>query len=61
MNVLEKVTFTWVSAWVLMDSLLPQAKYADKLEATIITTLSIAYLYGLHSLIYRKIREFLIK
>lgn len=57
MTVIERIAFTWVLSWVLMDSFLPHGKYADKMEATIIVTLSIAYLYGLHLIIFNKIRS----
>lgn len=56
MNILEKTAFTWVLAWVLMDSFVPEASRQDKLHTCIIVSASIAYLYGLHMLIFSKLR-----
>jgi hypothetical protein len=59
MTVLERVAFTFALSWALMDAFMPGEFYAEKLKTTIIVTLSIAYLYGLHSIIFKKMRAFL--
>jgi len=56
MNPIERTAFTWVLAWVLMDSFLPQVARKEKLEATFVVTLSIAYLYGIHMIIFEKMK-----
>jgi len=61
MSVLERVAFTWVVAWVLISSFIPNAEHYDKLLISAITSLSIAYLYGLHIIFYKKIKTFFSK
>jgi hypothetical protein len=59
MTVLERVAFTFALSWALMDAFMPGGFHAEKLKITIIVTLSIAYLFGLHSIIWKKVRGFL--
>ncbi len=59
MTVLERVAFTWVLSWVLMDSIIPNELYAEKLKITMIVTASIAYLFNLHGIVYKKLKNFI--
>jgi hypothetical protein len=61
MNPIERTAFTWVLAWVLMDSFLPDVPRKEKLEATCVVTLSIGYLYGVHSIFFKKMKTLFIK
>ncbi len=61
MNVIQRVAFTWVVAWVLMESFMPSAEHEQKLLVSALATISIAYLYDLHGIIYRKIKSYFSK
>ena len=59
MTVIERVAFTFVLSWTLMDAFLPGEFHAEKLKSTLIVTLSMAYLFGLHIIVLRKVKGFL--
>jgi len=57
MNVLEKTAFAWVVCWVLIDSFTPDVTYHEKIKTCVVVTVSIAYLYGLHVAVWKRVRR----
>jgi len=61
MKVIERVALTFAFGWTLMDAFLPNTGHQEKLQTTLIVTASIGYLYGLHGIIFNKVRRFFTK
>lgn len=56
MNILERIGFSWVLAWVWMETFVPGSSHAEKVQMACVTTLCIGYLYGAHTVAYKKVK-----
>jgi len=57
MNVFEKTAFAWIVCWVFIDSFAPDVAYQEKIKTCAVITASIAYLYGLHVVVWERVRR----
>lgn len=56
MNVLQLMTFAWVSAWVICEAFDPNAGYAEKLQISLICAFSVFYARDGHRWMWRVLK-----
>lgn len=59
MNLFERVAFTFVLNWGLLDAFVTGISHAEKIKSCLIVTASMVYLYGLHNIIFSQVKRWL--